>query len=360
MNVFTILVGMRLPVLMRLLFRHGITLFPIYILRFLVMFQNALFSSVLSLAEKKNYGRKIRETEIIKPPVFIIGHWRTGTTYLHQLFNLDQQFAAPNLIHAIIPDHFLFSTKYYVPIIRATTPKTRPMDNVKMAPFEPQEDEFALVKMGSESPLERMMFPSGGKFFLEDYDQFIPEGKKLDRWKKNLQTLFKKLTLLTGKQIVSKNPYHTMRIPLLAEMFPGARFVHIYRNPLDVVPSALRTWNIMARDNKMKRGWKPPTIKDASRTLGSFWDFVAAESKKLADNRFTEVRFEDLEKDPLKELKRLYSELDLSFTDAYESEVSRFLTANKDYKKNSYQLSEEDTSLILSNPFLKRYKYLYS
>ncbi|MEN8157812.1 MAG: sulfotransferase [Bacteroidota bacterium] len=349
----TIIMGIRFPVLLRLLFRNGITLYPKYIIRFLVLLQSSLISSVLTLVERKNYSKKIRETEITNPPVFIIGHWRTGTTLLHQLFSLDPRFTAPTMVQTTIPDHFLFSTRYYVPILKRFLPKKRPMDNVALTPFSPQEDEFALIRMGSESPLEKLIFPSGKHFFLKDFKAYIPQGEKLETWKKNLLTLYKKITLLTGRQIVSKNPAHTMRISLLAEMFPGARFIHITRDPLTVVPSAIRLWSIMAEENGLKHRRKTPTAGEVSTTLASFLEYVSVESKRLDEKQFSEVRFEALETNPAKELRRIYSELGLQFTETFESQVTQFLSDNKNYKKNSYNLSEEEKMTILSHQVLK-------
>jgi hypothetical protein len=346
MKIFTILTGVRFPVLMKLLFRNGLTLYPVYLLRFFVLFWNSLISSVLTLAEKKNYSKAIMETVIREPPVFIVGHWRTGSTYLHQLINLDPQFTAPNMVQTVIPDHFLFSTKYYVPILKRAMPKTRPMDNVALSPFEPQEEEFALVRMGSESPIEKLLFPSGKRFFLCRYKQYIPMGEKLDIWKKNLFAFYKKLTLLTGKRIVSKNPCHSMRIPLLAEMFPGAKFIHIYRDPFIVVPSTIRMWNIVADENKLRRGWTVPSVRDITTVLGSYLRFISDESRKLKEQQFTEVRFEEFEKDPVAELGRIYSELGLTFSDEFESKASRFVSSSRDYKKNSYELSQEEEEII--------------
>jgi hypothetical protein len=353
MKIFTIILGIRFMPLMKLFLRNGITPFPVYILRFLMLIQGSVISSILTLVERNKYSGKIRETKITKPPIFIIGHWRTGSTYLHQLFNLDSQFTTPNLVQTIIPDHFLFSTKYYIPILNKTLDKKRPMDNVALSPFEPQEEEFALMRMGSESPVEILVFPSKKKYFLKNYNQYIPEGKKLAAWKNNLLIFFRKITFLTGKQIVSKNPYHTMRISLLAKMFPGAKFIHIKRDPLVVVPSSIRMWNIVASENKLKNGWKKPSIDEAASVLNSYLKYTAEESKKLGKHQYAEVEFENLEKEPLVELKRIYAELDLPFTSKFESDVNQFLSKNKFFKKNIYSLSEEEKIII------RQYRYLH-
>lgn len=346
MKIFTIILGARFTVLMKLVFRNGITPLPIYMIRFLMLLQGSLFTSLLIVAERIKFGRKTRETRLLKPPVFIVGHWRTGSTFLHQLLNLDPQFTTPTMVQTVIPDHFLFSTKYYVPILNRAMPKKRPMDNVALTPFEPQEEEFALLRMGSVSPVEMLLFPSKKHYFLKGYNEYIPEGRKLRIWKRNLLTLFRKITLETDRQIVSKNPFHTLRIALLAEMFPGARFIHIHRDPMVVVPSTIRMWNIVAGENCLKRGWKKPTIEETASVLRTFLDHVAEKSEALPHGTFTEVAFEALEKDPIGELKRIYSELDLPFTEPFQKLVNAFLSSNSEYRKNIYNLSEDESEII--------------
>ncbi len=41
------------------------------------------------------YGRRIANTPIDQPPIFILGHWRTGTTLLHEFLALDSGTSAP-------------------------------------------------------------------------------------------------------------------------------------------------------------------------------------------------------------------------------------------------------------------------
>jgi hypothetical protein len=346
MNFICLLIGIRFPVLIKMMARNGISLRPVFLPRLFLLLFNSLLSSFFTVIERHKYSRRIRTVQIEKPPVFIVGHWRTGSTYLHQLISLDPQFATPTTVQTVIPDHFLFSSGYYSPLMKLHTARGRSMDDIEVLPTEPQEDEFALIRMGSESPLEKLFFPSGNRYFLLDYEEYIPKGKELEEWKKNLLTFYRKITFLTGKQIVSKNPYHTMRIPLLAEMFPGARFIHICRSPYEVVPSTVKMWNIMAYSNRLKNNWKEPDIAEVSSVLRSFLESVSREKKNLGKNQFAEVQFENLENDPVKELKRIYMELNLPWSGEFEKNAWNFIAARKNYKKNVYRLKEEERNTI--------------
>jgi omega-hydroxy-beta-dihydromenaquinone-9 sulfotransferase len=346
MNVISLLIGIRFPVLVRMMCRNGFSLRPAYVPRLMVLLFNSLLSSFFTLVENLKYSRYIRTVKIDTPPVFVIGHWRTGSTYLHQLISLDPRFTTPKTVQTVIPDHFLFSTKYYTPIMKRHTAKGRSMDDIQVLPTGPQEDEFALIRMGSESPMEKLFFPSGDRYFLLGYPDYIPKGKDLEKWKKNLLTFYRKITFLTGKPIVSKNPYHTLRIPLLAEMFPGAKFIHICRDPYDVVPSTVRMWNLLARSNRLKNTWKEPDTGEVASVLKFFLEYVSRERKKIEENKFAEIRFEDLENDPVKELKKIYAELNLSWSEEFEKKIREFTASRKDYKKNVYHLTRQEKDTI--------------
>ena len=55
------------------------------------------------MIERKLFGKKIDSFSCPDGPIFIIGHWRTGTTLLHQLMNLDPNLAAPTLFQVAEP-----------------------------------------------------------------------------------------------------------------------------------------------------------------------------------------------------------------------------------------------------------------
>jgi hypothetical protein len=90
------------------------------------------------------FGRKIAATKLTDDPVFIIGHWRSGTTYLHELFVLDEQFTTPNTFECFMPHHMILSEWFVKRFLKFLIPAQRPMDNVAAGWGRPQEDEFAL------------------------------------------------------------------------------------------------------------------------------------------------------------------------------------------------------------------------
>jgi hypothetical protein len=346
--VLNVIMGIQFTTLFKLVLRNGVGLNPKYLLRIIFLIPNSLISQILVLVEKIKFEKKINRTVIEKPPVFIIGHWRSGTTFLHQILYLDNQFTAPTVIQSIIPEHFLLSTKYYVPFLNVIMPKKRPMDEVELKPFAPMEDEFALVRMGSASPFEKVIFPSVKTKFLSDFREFIPEGKEQVRWKRNFMTFLKRITFLTHMQIILKNPYHTPRMLLLSEMFPGARFIHMVRHPYKIIPSSINMWDIVSRENSLKSGWEKPTINEVSEVLEKFLCYVDENKNKLAENEFAEVKYEELEANPVKEIKRLYKELDFKFTNEFEARIVQFMEEKKSYKKNSFNLSSEEKGIIFN------------
>jgi hypothetical protein len=341
-----IIMGIKFTTLFKMVLRHGIGFHPKYTFRFLFLIPNSLISQIFVWVEKIKFEKKIIQTSIEKPPVFIIGHWRSGTTFLHQLISLDNQFTTPTVVQSIIPEHFLLCTKYYVPFLNKIMPRKRPMDEVEMKPFAPMEDEFALIRMGSVSPFEKVFFPSAKAKFLSNIQEFIPEGKELMKWKKNLLILLKKITFLTHKQIVLKNPFHTPRMSLLSEMFPGVRFIHIVRHPYKIIPSAINMWHILAQENSLKDGWEKPTLDETIEVLDKFWLSVDENKGKLGKNEFAVIKYEDLEINPVKELKRIYKELNLEFNSEFETRIIQFMEENKNYKKNVFNLSSGERSMI--------------
>ena len=95
--------------------------------------------------ERLIYSRRWNRAPLTDAPVFILGHWRSGTTLLHNLLASDPQFAAPNLYQVSFPTHFLLSEWWLAPCTSWLLPETRPMDDIPHGWSVPSEDEIALL-----------------------------------------------------------------------------------------------------------------------------------------------------------------------------------------------------------------------
>ncbi|MFH7027195.1 MAG: sulfotransferase family protein [Heteroscytonema crispum UTEX LB 1556] len=49
------------------------------------------------------------------------------------------------------------------------------------------------------------------------------------------------------KRLIVKNPINTARIKILLEMFPDAKFIHIYRNPYSIYASTNTLYKKLVR-----------------------------------------------------------------------------------------------------------------
>jgi len=70
---------------------------PRYRLRRLSISILSAMNSAYEACESALYRRRIEQTEVTQPPIFVLGHWRSGTTLLHNLLTLDPQLTFPTL-----------------------------------------------------------------------------------------------------------------------------------------------------------------------------------------------------------------------------------------------------------------------
>lgn len=327
--------------------------------RLIFLLQSSLWSSMFAAAENIRYGKKIKPLPCPANPVFIIGHWRTGTSLLFKLMSLDEQFTAPTLFQVAEPDSLLTSRIYYKPIMKAVIKGNRPMDNMKMGMDEPQEDEYAIFRLTGNSPLRRLVFPSKDSYFLQDW---IDQMQALDgdeMIKSQIRAFFTKVNCHRKGIILSKNPFHSFRIRLLREIFPGARFIQIHRHPFSVVPSTINMWDILQKDNALNNEFHKHKTEEICRVIKSLNERIKSDTSALPERAYAEFRFEDMESDPVKIIRELYARLGLHFSEQFKSSITEYMERNRNYQKNSFLLSDNDKTVIRSelNEYMLTYNY---
>jgi len=342
-----LITGVRFKLLHKLIGRNQCTFTPKVIFRYLILLQNAFWSSFFARRDKRLWGEAISKYPLPENPIFIVGHWRTGSTYLHQLMNLDEQLSAPTLYQTALPEGFITARPYYAPIMKQFIGKNRPFDNIKAGIDEPQECEFALFRITGDSPLERVLFPENKKYFLLQKDvEFNHTDERGSSWEKALKAYYTKLSWFSKKRLVLKNPFHSMRIATLHRIFPKACFIHIYRNPLQVVPSTIRMWTVVGSQNAMNNNWGAPLVDEVSSFYDTMLKEINGQFNQLPASQVTSIKYEELVANPTETLQRAYASLGMEFSPTFAARLEKYLTDNRNYEKNSYMLSDQDKECI--------------
>ena len=295
----------------------------------------------LSLLQTLFWGRRIARTQLQGDPVFVIGHWRSGTTLLHELLVLDERHTYSNTYDCFCPNHFLLTAPVFRPTLRILLPKQRPMDNMAAGWDCPQEDEFALCNMGLRSPYLTIAFPNHPPQNQAFFELADVSPRQRARWQSGLIWFLKCLTVRTPRRIVLKSPPHTFRIKLLLEMFPKARFVHIVRNPFVIFPSTINLWKRLYRND----GLQVPTYEGLEEhvfaTFMRMYEVFERDRGMIPAGQLCEVRYEDLLARPIQQMQRVYEELNLGGFEKVRPQMEAYFAKKADYRTNHYQLPAE-------------------
>ena len=286
------------------------------------------FNSYAARREELGYGAKIAQTAIAEDPVFLLGHWRSGTTFLHHLLGLDPRFAFVTTVQAIHPATSMVTS----PLFSRRANHKRPMDNVVQGPGTPQEDEFAIASLALCSPFLGFVFPRRA----EHYDRFLTfdDATPADTlaWKAALLRTVKKATLVAGgRRLVLKSPPHTARIRLILELFPNAKFVHLHRNPFDVLRSTLGLNGNLAWYSYLHRPNEAALQNDAFRRYRLMHKAYFRDERLVPAGNLIELSYRELTENPMAAIGQIYRALGLAEFEAFAPRLELFLRNQPKY-----------------------------
>ncbi len=353
--------GMTTPVLWRMMLRNRFSIAP---RRYHVALSVFLFSSVtdvLALVQKLVKGRAIASTEISNSPLFILGHWRSGTTMLHEYFQEDDRFASPSTYQCFAPWHFLLTESMVQRFGRFLLPERRPMDNMKAGWTLPQEDEFALMNLGAPTTYTRIAFPSSDWPVMDALNLEDLSTKELERWKATFLWFLKVLTYRYQKQLILKSPPHTGRLGVLRELFPDAKFVHIVRDPRNLFPSTRHLWRALAYAQSFQKPIAQEQLDDfIIESMLRLYRGFDQHRTGLPENQLVEVKYEDFVQEPVQCMKRIYDQLELGGFEVIRERLVKRQSENQSYRANRHQLDAETEAYVLNawRDYAMRYGYI--
>ncbi len=308
---------------------------------FVITLAGTLLTSPIRLLEYLLYDKKVKNAEFAQDPIFIIGHWRSGTTHLHNVISQDKRLGYLSTLQAVFPtcSLLLSKNKFLKGLIAKLIPEKRMMDNVKMGIDYPQEEEFSLSCITSHSH-HCNHFP---KTITKSFDQYVlfkTSDENIAKWQQAYMSVIKKASFIAGgKRLLLKNPYNTARIKVLLQMFPNAKFIHIYRNPYNIYVSALHDFIKEAEEMALQEF----SEQDFSELCYTLYEKLMTQYWETRDlipaGNLCEVSFEAFENNPLGEVERIYTELGLEKTETAFNDIKQYVNSLKGYKKNKYSYS---------------------
>ena len=354
--------GMRFGDLMKL-FARGRCAFTLNCIPdVLALFLWVPWNSVLYWISEAKYRRAAESLKLDKPPIFVIGHWRTGTTFLHDLFSVDPNLAYPTTFECFFPHHFLLTEDTLPKVMKVLLPKKRPQDDVPVGFDRPQEEEFAMMMLGAGTPYITHAWPRFGPADTDYLDFKGLSEKDKETWVDAYMWLYRRLYLKHGeKRLVMKTPANAARLKLLTKLFPDARYVYLARNPVDVFPSTVKLWRALYSTQGLHNPprldpWLDDYVLDMFARLTEGYE---EDRHLIPEGHLVELRYEDFVRDPVATMRDIYRRLDIKGFDHAEAPMREFIGERKEHRVSHYELPEKLKRKVIDRlkPYIDRFGY---
>lgn len=321
----------------RLLRDNRFAVSPAYWHRAAFITLSSVLNSWHARREQREFGVAVAATAVHPQPIFILGHWRSGTTHLHNLLALDERFAFANTYQVVNPATFLSTEEVRSRRYAWMVPPKRLMDNMALNFQSPQEEEFAPALLSLRSLYLGMSFPRR----MPHYERHLTfdDASVADReaWKAGFMSFAQKLSYkFGGRPLLLKSPPNTARVRMLLELFPEAKFVHIHRNPYEVYQSQHKFYDTVLWHTYLQR---PDRSRMSDEILARYRAVFAALFRDLPlipSGQFHELAFAELEQNPIGEVKRIYEALGLGGFETLRPRLETYIASLRGYEKNAF------------------------
>ena len=292
---------------------------------------------------RERFGARIAAVPV-PAPVFILGHYRSGTTFLHELMALDSRFASPTRFQAYQAPSFLITEAWFAWF-----------SDLFMLPRRVQEDEIALMNLTGLSPYMAWCFPESDR----DYNRYSTfcraDRAEVEAWQAALRWYLGALTIRHARPLLLKSPPHTGRIRWILDAFPDARFVHIRRNPFDVYVSTIKLLRDLDPVFRLRVRRDADQSSAVLDTYQEMYDAFFDDLDQIPAGQFVEIAYEDLEEQPVEQLQTIYDTLNLGDFAPVEPILRRYLLSIAGYQKNRHKVIDPATRAQIASRWARAF-----
>jgi len=314
-----------------------------YIFHVFITFLIVILISPFQLIDKFIF--LFKKNKKINDPIFIIGHWRSGTTLLHNVLCKNKEFGFFNTYNSLFINN-IYSNYLFKTLMKYTMPKERPSDNIKLDVDLPQEDEFAVSNFTDISHYNFFFFPNNYKKFYSQAIRF--ETNKESSWLRSYYEIIRRIFIYTNKsKIVIKNPSNTARIKSLLKIYPNAKFIHIYRNPVFVYLSTYKFFSELFPSVNLQNIDKKLLFDLVIYNYREMYKDYYDQKDLMPKENLIEFKFEDFKSDTMKYLLSIHKKFKIEINESIIKEYDKYLKDQKKHKMNTYTIEKDKLDILL-------------
>ncbi len=297
-------------------------------------------------------NKRISKHTLTKDPVFVLGFYRSGTSYLHQFLTQDNRLGYHTVFQMIFPEIMLSCEKFLVPVLQTVSRFLKLQDRVHRIPLDwqyPGEEDGAMTtSLNPRGAQWGYFFPKMMKKQFWKYVLFenIPE-PELELWKQDFVFLLKKISLAGNKkQLVLKSPPNTARIKMLLSLFPNAKFIFIHRDPYEVYLSNKQFWKVT---HSIYAIGVTKSVDVNTIILDTFSEIMhryLMEKDLIPGGQLIEIPYEDLIQKPMESMRKIYESIHLGDFGYCEDKMRSFVESQKKFVRLKHEIPEDERKIV--------------
>lgn len=280
-----------------------------------------------------------RPQKKLENPIFVLGFYRSGTTWLQQLLNTDTDFATPSLFQTVAPEFMFLLEPTLKPLLQFISNHSKQTNPYHRLPFDwdfPGEEDVAINALSYLSDFNRVyQYPSYAEKIL---NQHFGENALTNQkaWINAHQYFVDKIRLKNkGKRLILKSPPNTARIALLKKAYPHAKFIFLKRKQETCIPSYLRLWAI--NEAFIFENCSVQQRKEVASLLYQSIHHQYEQQKNALDkNELIEIQYEDFIDDPMGTVDQVYNKFNLKDDEQKRSMRQALINQRSDYQPIVY------------------------
>jgi Sulfotransferase family len=276
----------------------------------------------------------------IREPLFIVGLPRSGTTLLHSLLAVDPEHRCPLMWE-----------------VRSPSPPT-PIDEKRRIQratrsctfFNWLAPSFRYVHaVGAEVPQEciSLMTPTflsdqfDAMYYVPSYRAWFFQQDLRPAYEYHRRFLQHLQFRRAAPRWVLKAPTHMFAMPALLSVYPDALFVQTHRTPIDAMASVSSLVTILR--SAFSDAVDPVTVcREAIDYWSETMDKFLNDRDRLASNRICDVEYDEISRDPISAIRRIYNHFGWSFSKQAEQRMRVLVAkhAERQPGNHRYHLSQ--------------------